>query len=520
MAAYAATFTVPLQRFPSLFYRYQQRSFSHSTCCSTSTQDSNEPLDRTSFSSTSSPSVAPSIVQTPRRFTVPLLTPLFDLAFTTEHSPSAATRLGPIYRSRNIINRHALFIADLEAIAQVFRDTETFTSYDVNSIPAQSILGSDSLLFLDGPAHSALRSKVQPAFLPAAMPLYFNEIQNASQEFWGRVSESVKQNGNCRLKDMIKEHFLRVIIRVTGGTHAVGREEELKNLFEQMMRGIFAVPGTPRSQKGIAKGKQLTMIIGEMIEKTRTQAGDLANHMRDDEVTRKRKVLNGDINLMTLLCLDFETGTNVDTVARLVLLIWVAGYLTQSNTLTCAIAKLTDDVKQRLVSEQHHVRMVHGERLEIQEMKPKIMPVLDAYLEEIMRLYPPLAAAARKALKTTQLNGHIVEEGTTLQLDLFAALRNERYFSSPSELDIDRLLRKDGDGRRFRGWAFGVPGTPHYCMGQSLAKLQMMCIVSEMLHNWEIGLVPNQNLTVKLYPEVMPSDGCLLDKCERRQEAH
>lgn len=456
-------------------------------------------------------------LRTPRRFTIPFLTPIIDILFTTEHTPSPSTHLGPIYHSRVLLNRPAVVLADLHAIATVYRNPKLFISGN-GGYPSTfaDMLGTDSLLLIDGPPHASKRAKVLDAFVPAAMHAYYGEVRRFSRVAWEGVASIVTHRGRCSLDDFVRGHLLEVVIRLTGGACVAGREAELKQLFLQIVRGLDSVPFTPPHRRGLRARVLLTEALSEVIESRRAEASAFVQRMGNADKARKRMVQRGEIDLITLLCLDAQHGANVAELARLVMLIWFAGYTTQASAISCAVAKMTDDVKTRLVAEQMEVSELLGENIGLEDWRKGCMPLLDAYMDEVMRLYPPVANMFRKAVSTTTVLGYTIEAGTPVLLDLWTAMRSEKLFRNPLQLDIERHLADDGDGKKFPGWAFGVPGGPHFCLGQAIAKMQMTCLMSEMLRNWEVELAPNQNLTVRLFPEVKPIGGCVIVKCRRR----
>lgn len=409
-------------------------------------------------------------------------------------------------------------VNDLDTITEIYRDSKRFLSgNDAHPQMFASFFGPDALLLQDGSVHSTERSKLQTAFLPMVLPGYFNLVREASISFWETVQIETHKKGFCRLSDLVGERLLSVIIQVTGGEEGKRREAELKHLFGRMVRGFASFPGTPSYRDARRARELLLKAIREMIEHKLETSQDLLASLPEAGGVTKDMVRRGKIDLITLLCseIDGKMG-ELDDVAQKILFIWLAGHTTQASAILCAIGKLDAAIKSRLEDEQVEMQRKYGRNAGWRELRQGSLPVLEAYLNEILRLYPPVTIAFRRTATNTVLAGHTVEAGAIVVLDLWNAGRNEKYFRHARELDADRFLRENGDGRNLGVIAFGAPGGRHYCLGSGLALMTMTCLMSEMLSKWDVGLAPNQDLVVKAYPEVKPRSGCVVVKCQRK----
>ncbi len=96
---------------------------------------------------------------------------------------------------------------------------------------------------------------------------------------------------------------------------------------------------------------------------------------------------------------------------------------------------------------------------------------LPAAIEEILRFNPPVMVIRRTAMEDTQIRGVDIEMGDKLGMYYGAANRDEEVFDDPDRFDITRSPNphlSSGIGE-------------HYCLGAGLARMQMHCILSEIL---------------------------------------
>ena len=97
--------------------------------------------------------------------------------------------------------------------------------------------------------------------------------------------------------------------------------------------------------------------------------------------------------------------------------------------------------------------------------------LLPRALEEILRCATPSPAKRRTAKCSTRLRGHEIEPGDKLLFWEASANRDEKVFDEPMVFDI----RRDPNPHL----SFGQD--VHYCLGASLARLEMRVLFEELL---------------------------------------
>src|SRR5207237_10738216 len=86
-----------------------------------------------------------------------------------------------------------------------------------------------------------------------------------------------------------------------------------------------------------------------------------------------------------------------------------------------------------------------------------------AYLEETLRLLPPLHSTFRCAVESVRLGATDIPMGTPVLVLIAAANRDLRAFREPAALDVKRLARGEP-----HALSFGAG--PHTCLGFNLAN--------------------------------------------------
>jgi cytochrome P450 len=97
--------------------------------------------------------------------------------------------------------------------------------------------------------------------------------------------------------------------------------------------------------------------------------------------------------------------------------------------------------------------------------------LLEAAIEELLRLDGPFISIARTATRDTELGGRSIKEGEKVILYWASANRDEREFPHADQFDLER-----GSNRHL---AFGAG--PHRCAGSNVARLNLRVALSELL---------------------------------------
>ncbi len=137
--------------------------------------------------------------------------------------------------------------------------------------------------------------------------------------------------------------------------------------------------------------------------------------------------------------------------------------------------------------------------LELDDMKK--MPYMTACAKEAMRMFPVVSIMGRMATKVTKVGPYTVPNGTIVGTPLFAIqntihnwdaphdFRPERWADVPVETYVYNSKGEEHGGKRgitFMPFSEG----PRNCVGQSLAKMEVLTLLAKLLANFKIELAP------------------------------
>lgn len=98
--------------------------------------------------------------------------------------------------------------------------------------------------------------------------------------------------------------------------------------------------------------------------------------------------------------------------------------------------------------------------------------VIDTAVEEMLRWSTPVTVFKREATADMEVRGQRIAKGDAVALYYLSANRDERAFADPHSFD---LTRTPNDHVSFGG------GGPHFCLGATLARLEMKIMFEELL---------------------------------------
>ena len=130
-----------------------------------------------------------------------------------------------------------------------------------------------------------------------------------------------------------------------------------------------------------------------------------------------------------------------------------------------------------------------------EEAIPKLSLVYDCF-REVLRLYPPVRAIPRRALRELEVNGHRIPANAQMWLNVERIQRDPKIYTNPDDFDPERFADGRAEHKRHRfGWIpFGAGA--HTCLGLQFAELQVKMFMHLLLtqYEWSVEAGPMQYL--------------------------
>lgn len=346
---------------------------------------------------------------------------------------SQLRREGPVHRHEHPDGRVMWSVVKHAEVTEVNRDSERFSSerggvmiHNYHEMEGMLDTRGTQLLNIDPPRHTRLRKLVSKGFTPRVIGLLEQVLADRS----ARIVDAVIERGEC---DFVTD---------------VAAELPLQTIAE-----MLGVPQQDRQQLFAWSNQMIGMDDPDYEGDPTAAAQALWAYAR--ELAQQRRVAPRDDVLTTLVNAEIDgerlSGQEIESF---VMLLGVAGSETTRTATSRGLLALLEHPQQR----------------------QRLCSDIDAYLpgavEEILRWTSPVMHFRRTAAVDTELGGQAIAEGDRVVIWLVSANRDEAVFHEPSRFDITRDPNPHV--------AFGGGGS-HFCLGASLARIQLRLVLREVL---------------------------------------
>jgi cytochrome P450 family 135 len=328
-------------------------------------------------------------------------------------------------------------------------------------IVLEPILGSRSLLLLEGADHLAHRKLMLPAFHGERMRSYepiVEEIVDAEIDSWALDREFAI---HPRMQAITLEVILRVVFGVADGA----RLERLRGLLTK----VLAETASPFTQLiGLATrrfgGGPWAKFEGMLREVDEQIYAEIADRRADDGLEDRDDILSA------LILARFEDGgemTDTDLRDQLMTLL-LAGHETTATALAWTFDLLL----------RHQAPLLRlKESLEAGEDD-----YMRATISESLRLRPVVPLAGRRLTKELNADGLTLPVGTDVTPAIWLAHTRPDVYPEPYAFKPERFL--DGGPETYAWIPFG--GGIRRCIGAAFAEFEMRIVLREVLTRCEL----------------------------------
>jgi len=346
------------------------------------------------------------------------------------HEPTAKTPDGEGFW---IVSRHADVMA-------VLRDPTTFSSDRAGGLRERGGTGMKDersagtmLNMTDDPQHYRLRSLVNRGFTPKAIAELEVELRRRTR----LLLDAVGDEPFDAVHGFARELPAQAICIVLGIPEA-----DRRDLLDTLDAGIEA--------------DSASIVSAEATARIREYASDL--------IAEKRARPDGGI-MSTIVHARLDDGSQLTDreLTAFFALLFPAGAETTRSAIAGGILAFVE----------------HPDQYERLRSDPELVPTA---VEEIVRWTTPSVYKRRTASRDVELGGRLIPAGDKVTIWEMSANRDEDVFDEPFRFDVGRRPNPHV------GFGFGI----HFCLGASLARLEMRVALEELTHRFS-GFEPAGN---------------------------
>jgi cytochrome P450 len=372
----------------------------------------------------------------------------------------ARRRYGVVFTIRPYAFGNIVVLADPEHIKEVFTgERDVFAAGKANAAMSP-VLGSHSLLTLDGERHLRQRRLMLPPFHGEAVGRYrerIEQITNAELSSWptGRPF-SIRP----RMQNITLEIILRAVIGVSDPSRLARLRELLPRLLDFSVLDMWAVWLFPRLlDTRLARRDPSQRVRPEV------------NRLLYAEIDAHRSDPDSHDDILALLIAardaDGEPLSDENLLDQIITLL-LAGHETTTTGLAWALERLT-----------RHPAALGRLR---QELEAGDDQYLDAVVNETLRVRPVIDGVWRKLTAPAVVAGHRLPTGTLVFPAIVLVQSSDDAFPDPEDFRPERFL--DGSPPPYTFIPFG--GGTRRCIGAAFAVMEMKTVLSTVLQRVEL----------------------------------
>src|SRR5215211_2556717 len=376
----------------------------------------------------------------------------------------ARRRYGDIFTLRLPMTGNVVFVCDPDAVKQVFTASPDLLRAGEANRGLEPVLGSRSLLLLDGRDHLRHRRLMLPSFHGERLRGYgdlMREITLDEVEKWPRGRPT-------RMQPRMQAITLEIILRVVFGLDQAAQLEQMRDRISELLdvatRPVGLIRLLPRDPLGRWSPERrfenaLAAVDEALFDEIRARraAPDLAE--RDDIFSLLAQARDEDGQPLT----DRELRDELITLL-------IAGHETTATALAWAC--------ERLVRSPRALARVEEEAASDADTE-----YTDAVVTETLRLRQPIPVVARRAAEPYELMGHELPAGTVIAPCIYLVHRRADVYPDPYAFRPERFLERPPE--TYTWLPFG--GGMRRCIGARFATFEMRVVLQAVVERLRLA---------------------------------
>jgi cholest-4-en-3-one 26-monooxygenase len=327
-------------------------------------------------------------------------------------------------------------VTTAEDIHAVSRDWQTYSSELGGVVVIDEVfpieLARAMFIGMDPPKHDRIKALFQAGFTPKRIAAH----EDAIREIVTGVLDRLEGRESC---DLVADVAQPAVSRVIGSFMGIPEEDD--RAWAELMNTALAAGDPDYTPDGVENVEE---VIQKAIEQVFARCGEMIAARRENPTDDLTSVLvHAEV--------DGEKLEEHEIVMGFFLLVAAGNDSTRSTYASMMRALIEDPEQRRLVVED-----------------PSLVP---GVVEESLRMFPAFAHFRRTATEDTVLHGQEIKQGEKVVMWYASSNRDETRYEDPDRFDVHR----NPDHQ-----AFGAGGR-HFCLGASLARLELRILLEETL---------------------------------------
>jgi cytochrome P450 len=402
-------------------------------------------------------------------------------------------RYGDVFTVRFVIFGTGVYVADPEAIRQMFTGDQSDLHAGEANAPLAPVLGDHSVLVLDGPEHLRQRKLLLPPFQGSAVKGFrtvIREVAEAEVDGW-------RVGSRFPIRERMRALTFEVICRAVFGVADRRRVDRLREALLAVADTAWALYFPPALRRDLGRFSPWGLLQRRLARADALIYDEIARRRGEPDLEERTDVLS---LLLRARDEDGEPMSDIELRDELMTML-AAGHETTATGLAFAFDLLL-----------HHPRVLERLRAELDNGDTEY---LDAVATETLRLRPVIDAAERTLKAPRAIGGWELPPGLKVYPAIGLVHRREDLYQQPNEFRPERFL--EGRAESYRWLPFG--GGIRRCIGAALAQAEMSEVLRVVLSRAELRAVrPAMDPVVLRGITMVPRRGVPVEVLSKRAE--
>jgi cytochrome P450 len=370
-------------------------------------------------------------------------------------------RYGDMFTLRIAHEGNWVFLADPDAIKQVFTGDPRVLHAGEANVVVLPLLGHHSLLLLDEATHMSQRKLMLPPFHGERMRGYEQVMAEvAAEEIDGWPAGEPYAD-----RPAMQRITLEVIIRTVFGV----QDDERRRRLRATLGNALEWGSDPRRMAMLAMLGPQRVARSSMFRSVRQPADELIYA----EIRERRgapDLAQRDDVLSMLLQARHEDGSEMsdEELRDQLMTLLVAGHETTASSLAWAVERL---VRNPRVLARLRDEVAAGED-----------EYVDAVCKETLRLRPILALVLRRLTEPMEIGGRLLPAGANIAPCIYLVHRRADIYPEPYAFRPERFIEQPAGTYTWIPFGGGV----RRCLGASFAQFEMRVVLRELVRRLEL----------------------------------
>jgi cytochrome P450 family 135 len=365
-------------------------------------------------------------------------------------------RYGDLFTIKLPASGTIVLVADPDAVKQVFTTSPDILRAGEGNRPLEPVLGSRSLLLLDGRDHLRHRRLMLPSFHGDRLAGYadlMRQIAVAELESWPR-------DRPIRMQPRMQAITLEIILRVVFGIDERRRLDRMRAAIVRLL-DIATSPAAlvPQLRRDLGRYSIGRRLFDALAAVDSALFDEIAARRHVDDLEEREDILS-----LLVQARDDEGRPMTDRELRDELItLLVAGHETTATALAWACERIvrTPGTLDRLLDEARAGETAYA----------------DAVVAETLRLRQPIPVVARKTTQAYELMGYDIPPGTVIAPCVYLIHRRADIYPDPYAFRPERFLERPPETYTWLPFGGGI----RRCIGARFATFEMRVVLQAIV---------------------------------------